>query len=283
MDIKKYSGVKVITVDSEHLNEFHSHGVLKADKSFGLYPNQNIVLKCGDQASGLGIYKNGFIQKINDQSAAGIKPRSKEQKMALNMLLDPTIQCVSLTGVAGGGKTLLALGAALEQSIGKNAIYVRILYVKSLVVVGKDIGFLPGEICDKVDPFMGALRDSLAMCSTGKKTEVDKLTGWDEDSKIQIVPHSFLRGRTFRKSFIVADESQNLTTHEIKTILTRLDSDSKIILLGDEEQSDIKLKDEDKGLERVIETFKDEEMFGHITMIKSERSAFADLVAKKLK
>ena len=142
------------------------------------------------------------------------------------------------------------------------------------------IGFLPGTVAEKVMPFMEALRDSIKICKIDK--DIDKLTGMDEKSKIQITPISFLRGRTLRRCFVVLDEAQNYSTHELHTVLTRLDEASKIAIIGDTLQADVDFRQEDRGFSRIIEEFKDSDLFAHVEFIKSQRSRLAQLVSERL-
>ena len=275
-----YSGISVVEIAS--LDEFFLEGriAVKALPRQEYFPNQNLVLK-GEHGSGLAIVKGDFAVRVSESSASGIKPRSKEQIFALNMLMDPAIKAVTLTGNAGTGKTLLAIAAALQQSTGAKAQHRKIVYIKSIVPVGEKIGFLPGTLDEKIDPFFGALYDSMElMVKPGK--DFDKMIGFDDKAKIQKMAASFVRGRTMRKTFVIIDEAQNFSIMELKTMLTRVDEDSKVVILGDVDQVDVILKPEHEGLVRVVETFKDHELFGHINLIKSERSKLAQLVSDRL-
>jgi PhoH-like ATPase len=274
-----YQGISVVEVAS--LDDFYKTGRIDLSElpKRKFFQNENLVIKA-TKGSALAIVKGTEAVRVQELQAYGISPRNKEQILGLNMLLDPSIAAVTLTGAAGTGKTLLTIAAALQQSSGSKATYRKIIYIKSAIPVGKEIGFLPGNFDEKLDPFFGALHDCIHMC--GNTKDFEKLTGWDEKAKIQKMASAFVRGRTFRKAFVIVDECQNFSTHELKTMLTRLDDDSKIVLVGDIDQADIKLKPEDDGLVQVIETFREESMFGHINLIKSERSKLAQLVAEKL-
>ncbi|MCB0802847.1 MAG: PhoH family protein [Flavobacteriales bacterium] len=278
-----YKGIRVVGVENSALDSFFENGKLEVSclPMNNYYPNECIVLKSSDRLSGLGTIKNDYIININENlSISGISAKNKEQRFAISLLNDPTIQVVTLSGVPGGGKSLLSLASALSQSFGKNALYEKILYIKSLETVGPSIGFLPGTVAEKVMPFMEALRDSIKICKIDK--DIDKLTGMDEKSKIQITPISFLRGRTLRRCFVVLDEAQNYSTHELHTVLTRLDEASKIAIIGDTLQADVDFRQEDRGFSRIIEEFKDSDLFAHVEFIKSQRSRLAQLVSERL-
>lgn len=282
-----YEGLSVIERIDLPIDELYKKGKLPL-KVLGdltdFHPNENLVLKAGQSAGALAVVKGKYAVKLKDkgkEQALGIYPHNKEQAFAMNLLMDPKIKAVTLTGAAGTGKSLLAVSAGLEQCFGKGCRYRKMIYIKSLIPVGKELGFLPGDLADKADPFMDALRDCLAVCRKQGK-DLPGLIGWEDNSKIQKMPASFVRGRTFRRCYVVVDEAQNFSTHELKTILTRLDDESKAVVIGDIDQVDTKLSIENDGLYQVVEKFKDEEMFGHINLIKSERSKLAQLVADKL-
>ena len=275
-----YSGLSVIEVGN--LDAFYKDGKIaleKIAKRRAFNPNENLVLK-GTKGSALAIVKGTDAVKVPELTAFGVQPKNKEQTFALNLLMDPSIVCVTLTGPAGTGKSLLAVAAALQQSIGARAEYRKVIYIRNVHAVGKEIGYLPGNLQEKISPFMGPLLDSIGFFKGTK--DFDKLIGWDDNDKVQMMASAFVRGRTFRKSFVIVDEAQNMNTHEIKTILSRLDDTSKVVLLGDVDQSDIRLRPEDEGLIKVVEVFRDDAMFASIDLIKSERSRLAQMVAERL-
>lgn len=279
-----YQGLSVVDVSDEAVDQLHRDGSYPLDRldSPGRpwWPNEALVFR-GPNGSGLAIARDGQAVLAEDRTAMGIRPKNKEQTLALAMLLDPKIQVVTLTGVAGSGKSLMAIAAALGQSFGAQATYQKIIYVKSTELVGKDLGYLPGSYEDKVEPFMGALHDCLQVVNAGKR-DLEKLVGYGDKSKLQKMASQYVRGRTFRKSFVIIDEAQNFTTHELKTMLTRLDEDSKMAILGDVNQADVELREAMAGLVQVIEKFKDEPLFAHLNLIKSERSRLAQIVEEKL-
>lgn len=280
-----YEGISVVQVDAE------SFDALKGGKEIQLprryQPNEGLVVKSSGTSlsnkktpSTLAIHKGGSAIPVLPHSAYSLSPRNKEQALLLSLLLDPSIQVVTSTGIAGTGKSILAVAAGLEQVFGPTATYRKIIYVKSTVVSGRDLGYLPGSYEDKVAPYMGALYDCLQIVK-GRK-DLSKLLGFEDNAKIQMMSSQYVRGRTFRKSYVVVDEAQNFTTADLKTLLTRLDEDSKMIILGDVDQSDVKHLEGEDGLVQVVEKFKSYDLFGHINLIKSERSRLAQLVGEVL-
>ncbi|HAI43888.1 MAG TPA: hypothetical protein DCM40_40235, partial [Maribacter sp.] len=185
------------------------------------------------------------------------------------------ISIVTLTGIAGSGKTFLTLLAALSGVNSKQ--YDRIIFTRSIEPVGREIGFLPGDIDDKMDPWISPIVDNFRHAF--KDTSYFEVMR--DKGKIEVAPMAFIRGRTFSKSIIIVDEAQNASIHELKTIITRVGDDSKIVLLGDVEQIDTPYLDTlSNGLTIVIEKFKDQDIAGHVTLMKGERSKLATLASK---
>jgi PhoH-like ATPase len=201
--------------------------------------------------------------------------KNKEQKFAIDMLNRDDIKVCSLTGIAGSGKTYMTLVSAMSGLQQKK--YERIVITRSMQTVGKDIGFLPGDINDKMDPWLGPIMDNF-------RQAFKDLTWFNmmrEKGQIEVVPLAFIRGRTFSNTFLIVDEAQNSTIHELKTIITRVGEGSKIVLLGDIEQIDTPYLDTmSNGLTIAIEKLKGEELFGHVTLTKGERSEVATLASK---
>ena len=199
---------------------------------------------------------------------------------ALDILLDKNIPLVSLVGKAGSGKTLLALAAGLEQTFGHDPVYKKIVVTKPVEPVGKDIGFLPGSMEEKMMPWLAPIQDNLQFLMGNDKTTLDM---YIEDGKIEVEAMTYIRGRSISNAFIVIDEAQNMTRHEIKTVLTRVGEGTKIILTGDIEQIDnVYIDATNNGLTYVVEKLKNEEISGHMTLIKGERSRVATIAAHKL-
>lgn len=213
----------------------------------------------------------------------GLKPRNKEQTFALDLLMDPNVPVVTLIGKAGSGKTLLALAAALHQTFGEVAndrIYNRIVVTKPVEPVGKDIGFLPGTRDEKMLPWLAPIQDNLQFLFGNDRMTLDMHI---DEGRIEVEAMTYIRGRSICNSFIIIDEAQNMNRHEIKTVLTRVGEGTKIVLTGDIEQIDnIYIDSTNNGLSYLVEKFKDQEIAGHITLLKGERSKVASVSAKIL-
>jgi len=243
-----------------------------------LCPNQFIVGKSTTGSSSMmGRVENDRIVSLSCdlKDTMKVQPRNKEQKFALDLLINTDIPLVTMTGIAGSGKTFLTLMCALSGLHKKK--YERIVITRSMQAVGKEIGFLPGNIKEKMDPWISPVLDNF-------RHVFKDMTYFDmmrEKGQIEIAPLSFIRGRTFNNSFLIVDESQNSTIHELKTIITRVGENSKIVLLGDIEQIDTPYIDSlSNGLTIIVEKFKDVDSAGHITLLKGERSKLATLASK---
>ena len=214
----------------------------------------------------------------------GIQARNMEQNFALNLLMDPDVDFISLQGTAGTGKTLLTLAAALEQTIEKK-LYKEVVMTRVTISVGEDIGFLPGTEEEKMTPWMGALMDNLEVLSPtdgqdewGQAATQDLLSRW-----IKIRSLNFMRGRTFLNKFIIIDEAQNLTPKQMKTLITRAGPGTKVVCLGNVAQIDTPyLTETSSGITYVVDRFKDWQHSGHITLKIGERSRLADYASKQL-
>jgi PhoH-like ATPase len=284
-----YSGYQEMFVAKEVLNEFYEKGSLPVAK-LGVgtfYPNQFVLLKdnLGTSASAVAIV-DGTGKKVTklifDQDHIwGIKPRNVQQMMAMEILLRSDLPLVTLIGKAGTGKTLMALAAGLMQTEDLG-YYKKLLVARPIVPVGKDIGFLPGEKEEKLRPWMQPIFDNLEyLFNTKKPGELDAILAGM--SSIEVEALTYIRGRSIPDQFIIIDEAQNLTKHEVKTILTRVGDRSKIVLMGDPEQIDHPYLDEyNNGLTYVVEKFKNEKIAAHVKLIKGERSGLAQLAANLL-
>ncbi len=298
-----YTGVSRVLTTPETIDDFFQNGVVALDAEIEktLYPNQIVVMKdVSESHSAIAKFVGpgeGVVPLVNVDDVFGLKPRNKEQKFALNLLLDPDIKLVSITGAAGCGKTLLALAAGLAQVAGKESRYERLLVSRPVQPMGKDIGFLPGTIEEKMEPWIAPVKDNLAFLMGGKlKKVVSKKHGESDkqfkrdpyidmmfEDKIEIEALTYIRGRSIPNSFMIIDECQNLSVHELKTIITRIGDGTKIVLLGDLEQIDNTHVDMfTNGLTYAVERFKDYKIAGHITLIKGERSELATLASKIL-
>lgn len=272
-------------VDPEVLRKLYTQGSVEADAiEVDKVPNHYYILTDGN-ASSLGYY-NPFLdtfERVDKGNCYGIKPRNAEQAFALHGLSNDEVRVVTLQGVAGTGKTLLALAAAIEQ---RNK-YKQIIVARPIVALSnRDIGYLPGDIENKINPYMEPLWDNLkVIMNQYKETEkkyklIEKM---QEEKKIVISALAYIRGRSFSDTFFIIDESQNLSPHEIKTIITRAGENTKIVFTGDIRQIDTPFLDEQSnGLSYLIDRFKGQKLFTHITLEKGERSELANLANELL-
>jgi PhoH-like ATPase len=217
-----------------------------------------------------------------------VQPRNREQRFAFELLLQDSISLVTLVGRAGTGKTLLAIAAGV-QKVADERLYSRLLIARPIVPMGRDLGYLPGDITEKLNPWMQPLYDNFDLIF-GTQDSRGKPEHWRRGHEemisqglLQIEPLTFIRGRSIPKQFLIVDEAQNLTPHEVKTILTRAGEGTKIVLTGDPDQIDNPYVDAaSNGLTYVVERFKNEPIAGHITLTKGERSDLAERSAMLL-
>jgi PhoH-like ATPase len=214
---------------------------------------------------------------------AGVRPLNDEQRMAFEVLLDPMVNLVSLVGKAGTGKTLLALASGLRMTL-EDHLYSRVLVSRPVIPLGKDIGYLPGAKNEKLSHWMEPLFDNLEyVLSVYRKQNIKNAEQLISNRVIELEALSYIRGRSLPGQFIIIDEAQNLSPHEIKTIVSRAGEGSKVVLTGDPYQIDSPYLDANSnGLSFLVETFKGQEIFGHITLNRSERSRLAELAAELL-
>ena len=282
-----YTGRAELLVDEQMVDKFYSgEDVFLEDEIIGLHPNQFIMLISSSNEKKTALARfvnyNTPLRKIVRSNASiwNTNPRNKEQQFAFDLLLDPSVPVVSLVGKAGSGKTLLALAAGLEQTFGKGSLYKKIVVTKPVEPVGKDIGFLPGSMEEKMMPWLAPIQDNLQFLMGDDKATLEL---YMEKGQIEVEAMTFIRGRSISNAFIVIDEVQNMTQHEIKTVLTRVGEGTKIVLTGDVEQIDnVYIDATNNGLSYVVERLKDESVTGHVTLLKGERSKVATIAATKL-
>ncbi|WP_423148281.1 PhoH family protein [Rubrolithibacter danxiaensis] len=281
-----YSGTTTVNVSEKILQQVSEKGMsaLKGIKINVPSSNQFILLQ-GKEKSEIVFYslRNKSYEKVPQKAVFNIYPKNPEQACAIHALLNPEIKLVTLQGNAGTGKTLLALASALEQR--KN--YRQIFITRPIVPLSnKEIGFLPGDVKSKVDPYMAPVWDNLKFIreqfndDTKIQAKIDELV---ETEKIAIAPLAFIRGRTLTKIFFIVDEAQNLTPHEVKTIISRAGEHTKIVFTGDIYQIDTPYLDsESNGLSYLIDKAKNHPLYAHVTLQKGERSELANLATELL-
>lgn len=273
-------GFTVYRVRCDLVKEWHVNQFLEAPGRGGEPLHLIVTYIDGDEAA--------LTETVNyrHKEIWGINARNDEQNYALNLLMDPDIDFVVLTGAAGTGKTLLALAAALEQtSAGANSLFEEIIMTRVTIPLGEDIGFLPGTEEEKMTPWMGALKDNLEVLGAGAfKDKYERETTMEVmQKKIAIRSINFMRGRTFFKRFVIVDEAQNLTPKQMKALLTRAGPGTKMVLLGDLEQIDTPYLDaRSSGLAYVIQRMKGWEFGGHVALRRGERSRLAQFAATAL-
>ena len=287
---KLYDGFEEVLVDDQIIEQFYAGEqiVLEEEQSTGLYPNQFLMLcsSANPKKTALCCFKAAHKslkptkQKWPD-IGWGIKPRNKEQAFAFDLLFDDDIPLVTLIGKAGSGKTLMAIAAGMEQALGMGSNkYSRIIISRPVQPLGKDIGFLPGTMEEKMLPWLKPIQDNLQMVVGHDKT---MLQSFMEKGKLEVEALTYIRGRSISNAFVIIDEAQNLTAHEVKTIITRIGDNTKIVLTGDVEQIDnIYTNETSNGLAFAVEKFKTYDLSGHITFKRGERSKLATLAAKIL-
>jgi PhoH-like ATPase len=308
-----YRGVTVLEIPEERVDTFYSEGQLQLDsnelKDTSLYPNQIVVIKNlgpDGKTTKSALSKcisadKPLVPIAKIEQAFGLKPRNKEQTFSLDLLFDDNVKLLTLTGPSGTGKTLLAIAAALEQLKGiggSDAKYEKLIVTRPVQPVGKDIGFLPGTLQEKMEPWISPIRDNINFLMSSKKGHKKRVSSDPEKSRlgdeyyltlmqekglIEIEAITFIRGRSIPNAYIIIDEAQNLSMHELKTIITRVGDGTKLVLTGDIEQIDnVHVDTFTNGLTYAVEKFKEHGIAGHVNLIKGERSALATLASQIL-
>jgi len=287
-----YKGWREIAVEQAVIDRFYKERrLLDPELLRELHPNEFVILKSAENpsTSALGRFRpqQGLVPLQSQQKPWGIKPLNLQQRFALELLLDKDLSLVTLIGVPGSGKTLLALAAGLEQ-VFESKLYRRLLISRPVVPVGRDIGFLPGTKEEKLSTWMGAVKDNVEfLCDAcGQVTSDEVLTDAADifgSEKIEVEAVSFLRGRSLPRMYFIIDDAQNLTPHEVKTIISRAGEGTKVVLTGDPYQIDNPYLDAaSNGLSNLVERFKGQEVFGTVKFDKIERSSLAALASELL-
>jgi PhoH-like ATPase len=279
-----YPGNRELIVPAGTVEQFYADGSIAVDAP-GLHANEFLTLK--DEGGGKSaltrwdknVGKAVPVKKLRE-GVWGIKPRNREQHFALDLLLDDSIKLVTLVGKAGTGKTLLAIAAGL-QKVTEEQVFARLLVSRPIFPLGRDIGYLPGDIEEKLNPWMQPIYDNLELLLGLNKSDKKDGRSYAELVDlgfVEIEPLTYIRGRSLPNVYMIVDEAQNLTPHEVKTIITRAGEGTKIILTGDPYQIDHPYLDSsNNGLTTVAERFKEEAIAGHVILTKGERSPLAEL------
>ncbi len=285
-ELQTSSTTTIEHIDSDVIKHLFLKGTIEENGILGDLKTANgfYILKNG-KSSSLTYFDplTGTLNRVEKEYTSGIKPKNAEQAFAINALMNNNIKLVALQGVAGTGKTLLALAAALEQQ----KIFQQVILARPLVPLSnKDIGYLPGDAKDKISPYMEPLWDNLKFIKSqfGENEKKHKaIVEMEESGRILITPLAFIRGRSLSNILFIVDEAQNLTPHEVKTIITRAGEGTKIVFTGDVHQIDTPYLDENSnGLAYLIDRLKGQPLFAHVRLEKGERSELANLANELL-
>jgi len=279
-----YDGFSTILVDDQLIDQFYNGEDITLEIE-NLSYNQFVMLTSNSnpKKTALARHRGAMkpLQRVTEfkEGVWGVRPRNKEQSFAIDLLMNKNVSVVTLVGKAGSGKTLLAVAAGLQQVL-DDRLYKRLVVSRPVQPLGKDIGFLPGTLEEKMAPWLAPIEDNLKYLMSGDRTTLDMYV---QKGLIEVEALTYIRGRSIADAYIVIDEAQNLTSHELKTILTRVGEGTKIVLTGDIEQIDnIYVDETSNGLTYGIEKFKTYDISGHITLRKGERSKVATLASKIL-
>ena len=285
------TGIVELLVKAEELDRFFETGVMAANGQANLYANVCILLRDDSPRQRTGLTRfhgdKGEIRALRTprEGLSGIRPRNKEQSFALDLLLDDSIRLVTMVGKAGTGKTLLALAAGLRRTVDDGA-YARLLVSRPVMPMGRDLGFLPGDIEEKLNPWMQPIFDNLEFllaAGGGKRRGVRGFEELLDSGQIQVEPLTYIRGRSLPQQYVIVDEAQNLTPHEVKTVITRCGEGTKIVLTGDPFQIDNPYVDSaTNGLSVALDRLRGETITAHMLLSKGERSELANIAANKL-
>jgi PhoH-like ATPase len=291
-----YTGFQTLTTRPEQVDQLAKRqpiplSELPQQRGEELFPNACVILtdESNPKHTALGrvdMHASALSPlRVPREGAWGVKPRNLEQSFALDLLLDDKVQLITLVGRAGTGKTLLAVAAGLRKVVFEG-VHARLLVSRPVFPLGRDVGYLPGTIEEKLNPWMQPIFDNLEYIFATGGGRLDAGRSYEEliaSGTIQVEPLTYIRGRTLPNQFLIVDEAQNLTPHEVKTIITRCGTDTKIVLTGDPDQIDNPYVDaQSNGLTTVAERFKAERIGGHVTLTKGERSELAERASQLL-
>ncbi len=284
-----YPGLVTIDTSSADVDKFYKDHVI-ASPDENLSPNEFVVLRSKEdpKKSAMGRVDPSDTSKIRalgpEPSPWGIRPINKEQRCAMELLLDDSVKLVTLLGAAGTGKTLMTLVCGLQKAVEEN-VYRKLIICRPIVPVGKDIGYIPGTKEEKLATWMGAIYDNLEFVMDKRHPEgaIEKFEYLLQNEKIEIASVTHIRGRSLPKQYMIVDDAQNLTPHEIKTILSRAGEGTKVVVTGDPYQIDNPYLDiASNGLTYIVDRMRGQKLYGHLTFTKTERSQLAALVAELL-
>lgn len=288
-----YTGFSQISVSKDVVDQLYKPGAdveIASQRSF--FPNEYLLLKDETNPSHTAMArmspgKNRAqpLVRTGKDGVWGLRPRNMEQSFAIDLLLNDEIKLVTIVGKAGTGKTLLAIACGLHK-VTEEGLYHKVLVSRPIFPLGRDIGYLPGDVEQKLNPWMQPIFDNVEFLMNLSRADKKAGRGYHELTDLglmEIEPLTYIRGRSIPNQYIIVDEAQNLTPHEVKTIITRVGDNTKIVLTGDPHQIDNPYVDStNNGLVHVVNRFKGEKIAGHITMMKGERSALAELAANLL-
>jgi PhoH-like ATPase len=285
------TGIVELSVTSDQLDLFFKDSAMTAPAGEKLYANVSVILR-DDQPkprSALGRFhaESGEIRALRAprEGIVGVRPRNKEQNFALDLLLDDSIRLVTIMGKAGTGKTLLAIAAGLKRTV-EDGAYARLLVSRPVMPLGRDLGFLPGDVGEKLSPWMQPIYDNLEFLLQAGGSKRRGIRGYEDlfgSGQLQVEPLTYIRGRSLPQQFVIVDEAQNLTPHEVKTVITRCGEGTKIVLTGDPFQIDNPYVDSStNGLSASADRLRGEPIVGHVVLSRGERSELANIAANKL-
>ena len=293
-DGEQYRGVTDRTVPSEVIDAIYSKGFIPWESEEGLHSNQFVILQAEEQPTQSAMARfdarNGRLKLVGryKEGIWGIFARNKEQLFALELLLDDSVNLVTIDGVAGTGKTLLAIACGLRK-VADERTFRRLVVSRPIFPLGRDLGYLPGDLNEKLNPWMKPIFDNLELLlgskdeGSGRNARAPSYQPLLDQGIIEVEPLTYIRGRSMPRQYFIVDEAQNLTPHEVKTVITRAGEGTKVILTGDPNQIDNPYVDAtSNGLTYVVERFKNTPIAGHVTLRKGERSELAERAAELL-